>query len=109
MDLESVHRAAAAARRAESAGVWRSKPGSERAKLINRVAALLDRDRKKLGLIESLEGGKPIALVDGEIQASIDLWEYAATLARHSYGDTYDQLGAHTMGLVLREPLGSWE
>ena len=106
VDLESVHRAAAAARRAESAGVWRSKPGSERAKLINRVAALLDRDRKKLGLIESLEGGKPIALVDGEIQASIDLWEYAATLARHSYGDTYDQLGAHTMGLVLREPIG---
>ena len=106
LELETVSRAAAAARRVENSGVWRSVSGSDRAKLINRVAALLDRDRKKFGLIESLEGGKPISLVDGEIQASIDLWEYAATLARHCYGDTYNQLGAHTMGLVLREPVG---
>jgi hypothetical protein len=63
-----------------------------------------------LGIIECLEGGKSISVVDDEIQASIDLWEYAATLARHMYGDTYDQLGDETMGLVFREPpnLKSW-
>ena len=106
VELDGVSRAAAAARRADDLAVWRSASGAERAKFITRVAALLDRDRKKLGLVESLEGGKPISLVDGEIQASIDLWDYAATLARHCYGDSYDQLGAHTMGLVLREPVG---
>lgn len=67
LDLESVSRASAAARRADDLAVWRSVPGSERAKLINRVAALLDRERKKLGLVELLEGGKPIAFVDREI------------------------------------------
>jgi len=27
-------------------------------------------------------------------------------LARHCYGDTYDQLGGNALGLVLREPIG---
>ena len=41
-----------------------------------------------------------------EITSSADLWEYAATLCRHTYGDTYNTLGPTMLGLVLREPVG---
>ena len=97
--------AVAAAKDAADKRGWSSVSGAERARFINRVARLIDENRAELGRIESLEGGKPLSVVDGEIQASINLWEYAATLARHVYGDTYDQLGDHTMGLVFREPI----
>lgn len=100
-----VQQAVASAKRAADTRRWKSVSGAERARLINRVAELIRRDRAELAMIECLEGGKPVSNVDGEIEASIGLWEYAATLARHCYGDTYDQLGDHTMGLVFREPL----
>jgi len=70
------------------------------------VAQLIEAYRAELRLIECLEVGKPIALVDREINGTIALWEYAATLARHTYGDTFDQLGPNTMGLVFRQPVG---
>lgn len=101
-----VQGAIKAARRAADLRRWAAVPGAERSRLILRVAGLIDKHREELGLIECLEGGKPISAVDGEIQGSIDLWEYAATLARHMYGDTHDQLGEQTMGLVFREPIG---
>ena len=103
--VADVNEAVAAAKVAADQRVWSSVSGANRARFINRVAQLIDANRAELGQIESREGGKPIAVVDGEIQASINLWEYAATLARHVYGDTYDQLGDHTMGLVFREPI----
>src|SRR5690606_32367404 len=53
-----------------------------------------------------LETGKPIALVDREVNGAIAHWEYAATLARHTYGDTYDTLGNDALGLIFREPIG---
>lgn len=102
---EDIRLAIASAKKAAEGRSWKSVPGAERARLINKVAEFIYRDREEFARIECLEGGKPISNVDGEIQASISLWEYAATLARHCYGDTYDQLGDHTMGLVLREPV----
>ncbi len=98
--------AVAAAKRAFEEGPWPKMTGAERARVILRVAALIRENRRELALIEAFEGGKPVSSVEGEIDVSIELWEYAATLARHSYGDTYDNLGDKTIGLVLRQPIG---
>jgi betaine-aldehyde dehydrogenase len=103
---QDVDTAVKAAQAAHHSRVWSGLPGSDRAKIIARVAALISQHRTELGRIESLEVGKPIGLVEREINGSVALWEYAATLARHSYGDTYDQLGSQTMGLVFRQPVG---
>lgn len=103
---EDVAAAVASARKTFESGVWSRMPGKERHRILARVAQLIDKNRKELALIETLEGGKPIANTDGEIQSSIDNWEYGATLARHMYGDTYDSLEDGRMGLVLREPVG---
>lgn len=99
-------RAVAAARAAFEKSDWATRPGAERARLILRVADLIRDNKAELARIEALEGGKPVSAVEGEIDVSVELWEYAATLARHSYGDTYDTLGKDTMGLVLRQPIG---
>jgi betaine-aldehyde dehydrogenase len=103
---EDVGNAIAAARTAFDVGVWSRMPGKERHRILMRVADLIDRNRSELALIETLEGGKPIANTDDEIQASIDNWEYGATLARHMYGDTYDTLEDGRMGFTFRDPVG---
>jgi len=103
---EDVVRAIESARAAADAGAWASMAGAERARIINRVAQLIDKHRDELGLIESLEVGKPISAVGREIQASVGLWEFAATLARHAYGDLHDKLGPGALGLVFRVPVG---
>jgi acyl-CoA reductase-like NAD-dependent aldehyde dehydrogenase len=85
---QDIQDAIKAARRAADLRKWTSVSGAERSRFILGIASLIDKHRKELGIIECLEGGKSISVVDDEIQASIDLWEYAATLARHMYGDT---------------------
>ena len=40
------------------------------------------------------------------MHATASLWEYAATLARHGFGDAHSALGPDVLGLVLGEPVG---
>jgi acyl-CoA reductase-like NAD-dependent aldehyde dehydrogenase len=95
-----------AARAAADSRIWSSLSGAERGSILLRIAGLIDQHREELRALECLEVGKPIGLVDREIGGTIAHWEYAATLARHTYGDTYEQLGGNAMGLVFRNPVG---
>jgi acyl-CoA reductase-like NAD-dependent aldehyde dehydrogenase len=101
-----VSRAIAAARRAAESRIWSGKSGAERARIILAVARLIEDTIEELRRVECLETGKPAANIEREIRGSVAHWEYAATLARHCYGDTYDSLGGNALGLVLREPIG---
>jgi acyl-CoA reductase-like NAD-dependent aldehyde dehydrogenase len=103
---DDVNMAVAAARRSFDDGVWRNLSGADRAQVILRVARSIEANRDELALIESIEVGKPITAAYREIGGAIALWDYAATLCRHQYGDAYDQLGNGALGLVFREPVG---
>ncbi len=103
---EDVELAVAAARRAFDNGPWPHRPGVERARVLHRVGELIRRDREQLARLEALESGKPISQALGEVDGSADLWEYAATLARHSYGDAHNDLGADVLAMVVNEPIG---
>jgi betaine-aldehyde dehydrogenase len=96
----------AAARKAFDEGSWPRIAGVERARVLTRVAAAIRANADDLAYVEALESGKPIRQARDEITSSADLWEYAATLCRHTYGDTYNTLGPSMFGLVLREPVG---
>lgn len=98
--------AIAAARSAFDAGDWSRRPGRDRAALLLRVAELIDRDRERIALIETLESGKPISQARAEIEGAADLWRYAASLARTMHGDSHNTLGPDILGLVLKEPVG---
>jgi betaine-aldehyde dehydrogenase len=101
-----VGRAVRAARRAFDEGPWPRRPGVERAKVLHAAGDLIRRDRESLARLETLESGKPITQALDEVDAAAELWEYAATLARHSYGDAHNHLGQDVLALVVHEPVG---
>ncbi|WJY21288.1 aldehyde dehydrogenase family protein [Fontisubflavum oceani] len=98
--------AIAAARRAFDAGDWAFSSGADRAKILLKVADLIDEKRDQIVLIETLESGKPISQAKAEIDGAADLWRYAAALARTMHGDSHNSLGPDMLGLVLKEPIG---
>ncbi|MGN9847353.1 aldehyde dehydrogenase family protein [Nonomuraea sp. H19] len=103
---EDVDRAVAAARQAFDDGPWPRRAGVERFRVLRRVADLIRRDREHLARLEVLESGKPISQALDEVDAAAELWDYAATLARHAYGDAHNDLGADVLAMVVNEPLG---
>src|SRR5258708_1222378 len=59
-DAADVELAVKAARRAFHAkGAWRKMPGSERGRLLNRLADLIEKNADELATLESLDNGKP--------------------------------------------------
>ena len=58
-DAEDVDRAVTAARAAFE-GVWSTRPPSERAKTLFRIARTLQERAREFAVLESLDGGKPI-------------------------------------------------
>lgn len=100
-----VDRAVSSARRALDRG-WRQSSGSQRSKLLLKVAELVRRDAEELALAETLETGKPITQSRNEVAGTAELWEYAASLARNTQGDAHNALGPDTLALVVHEPIG---
>jgi RHH-type proline utilization regulon transcriptional repressor/proline dehydrogenase/delta 1-pyrroline-5-carboxylate dehydrogenase len=74
--IPEAERAVKAARAAF--GKWSRTPVEERARLLERVAAILDRRRYELSALEVFEVGKPWAEADGDIREAIDFCHFYA-------------------------------
>jgi betaine-aldehyde dehydrogenase len=98
--------AIAAARKAFDKGEWPRWSGSQRAKALRKVAELIAENKEELALIEVLESGKPISQSRSEMDSTVELWYYAATLAQHTYGDSHNAIGENYLGIILKEPIG---
>lgn len=83
---------------------WSGLAGSARAKILNRWADLMAADVAKLARIEADEGGKVISSATAEIEWSIELVRYAASLAWNLPGRLVNTEGSDKMGLVSYEP-----
>lgn len=105
-DEADVDRAVAAARRAFDGGDWPQWTGRQRAELLLRVAAGIERRLEPMARQEALESGKPLAQARDEVAGCADLWRYAAALARTLHGESYNSLGESMLGVVLRQPVG---
>ncbi|WP_308920728.1 aldehyde dehydrogenase family protein [Janthinobacterium sp. J1-1] len=103
---DDTERAIAAARRAFDHGPWAGMSAAERAKVLFKAADLIEAQAEELGLVESLETGKPILQAIGEIHGAVDVWRFAAGAARTMAGQAYDNLGERILAMVLRQPLG---
>lgn len=101
-----AERAVAAARKAFDRGPWPTMKGADRARVLLRAADIIEARRDEIALLDSLESGKPITQARGEIEGAIDIWRYAAALARDLHGESYNTLGEGALGVVLREPIG---
>ncbi|SPD59259.1 aldehyde dehydrogenase family protein [Cupriavidus neocaledonicus] len=96
--------AIAAARKAFD-GPWRQTTIRDRARLLNKIAELIDRDAEKLAHLESLNTGKTLT------ESRTDMGDIAATF-RYFAGLVASEAGAvneaphHVISRTLREPVG---
>lgn len=105
-NTEDVNKAVASAKSSFESGVWADAAGSERSAVLYAVAEKLIERKEELAVLETLESGKPITQAGMEVEWSAGLWKHAAALARHLYGQSCNTLGAGTVSMSLREPIG---
>jgi betaine-aldehyde dehydrogenase len=98
--------AIAAARKAFDKGPWPKMSGTERGKVLYRLAEKMREEKELLALIDAEEVGKPIKLARGDIEGSINLVEYAAGMAQQTHGQAHTSMGETFTAMVVREPVG---
>jgi acyl-CoA reductase-like NAD-dependent aldehyde dehydrogenase len=99
---EDVDRAVAAAKAAFPA--WRAVTPVDRARLLRRLATLVEEHGDELALLETRNVGKPIADSRGEVAMVADVFHfYAGAIDKH-YGETIPVAGG--VDMTFREPLG---
>jgi acyl-CoA reductase-like NAD-dependent aldehyde dehydrogenase len=101
-----AERAILSARRAFDTGPWPRMKGAERSRILFRAADMIEARLEEMARLDTLESGKPIAQARGEMAGAVDIWRYAASLARNVHGESYDNLGEQTFGAVVRDPIG---
>ena len=100
--VDETDAAVARARRAFPA--WRAVSPSDRARLLRRVATLVEEHRDELALIESQNVGKPIAGARGEVGMVADVFHFYAGAVDKHHGETIPVAGG--VDMTFREPLG---
>ncbi|MEU1407454.1 aldehyde dehydrogenase [Streptomyces sp. NPDC005728] len=101
-----VDRAVACARRAFDHGPWPRLSPTERGRILQRFADLVEEHRAELALLVSLEMGKPVTEAYGvELRAVINTLRYYGELA-DKLSDEAPQTHSDALALVTREPIG---
>ncbi|MCC5035121.1 aldehyde dehydrogenase family protein [Streptomyces sp. WAC 00631] len=106
-DAGDTDAAVAAARRAFDSGPWPRTPVAERAELLRRVAALLQRDREEIALTESRDTGKTLEEGRVDVDDVTAAFRYFAGLVEHeSGGRVVDAGDPRVHSVVVHEPVG---
>ncbi|MCD6008616.1 NAD-dependent succinate-semialdehyde dehydrogenase [Halomonas sp. IOP_31] len=104
LGADETNRAIEAAQAAYPA--WRAFTASERAAVLKRWHALVMEHEEALGLMMTLEQGKPLKEARGEIAYAASFIEWFAEEAKRLYGDTIPGHARDKRILVTREPVG---
>jgi acyl-CoA reductase-like NAD-dependent aldehyde dehydrogenase len=99
-----VDAAVQAARRAFE-GPWRRVLAPDRARMLYRIATLIDQHQEELIQIESRDNGKPVREVRAELGNIVRFFEYFAGLCQNVLGETMPATGPF-FTYTLREPVG---
>jgi len=100
--VEETDAAVAAARAAFPA--WRAVAPTDRARLLRRLATLVEEHHEELSRIESRNVGKPITGARGEIGMVAQVFHFYAGAVDKHHGETIPVAGG--VDLTFREPLG---
>jgi aldehyde dehydrogenase (NAD+) len=88
-DAGDVNIAVKAARAAFERGPWRKTLASERGRLLNRLADLIERHADELAALESMDNGKPVSVARAvDVPASVACYRYFAGWADKVQGKT---------------------
>ena len=106
-DADAINAAVSAARRAFENGPWRTMAPAERARLLWRLADLIEENAEELCLIDSLDNGKPMGelrMVD--LPLTIGIFRYYAGWCDKFGGETVPNSVPGMFTYTLREPVG---
>jgi acyl-CoA reductase-like NAD-dependent aldehyde dehydrogenase len=94
----------AVARAKEAFPTWRVVPPAGRAKLLRRLATLVEENGEELARIESGNVGKPITGARAEVGMVAEVFHFYAGAVDKHYGETIPVAGG--VDMTFREPLG---
>jgi (Z)-2-((N-methylformamido)methylene)-5-hydroxybutyrolactone dehydrogenase len=100
-----VEDAIASARRAFDT-VWSKTTPGERAKLLNKVADLLDADADRMALLETTDNGKVIRETRSQMGYAARIFRYYAAWADKMHGDVVPLDQKDTLDFAIRVPYG---
>ena len=95
---------AAVARAKAASPAWRAVAPADRARLLHRLADVLEREREELAVLEARNAGKPIGDARGEMRMVADTFRYYAGAPERTLGETIPVAGG--VAMTFREPLG---
>jgi betaine-aldehyde dehydrogenase len=95
---------AAVARAKDAFPSWRAVAPADRARLLRRLATLVEEHAEELARLESRNVGKPIAGARGEVGMVSEVFHYYAGAVDKHFGETIPVAGG--VDLTFREPLG---
>jgi (Z)-2-((N-methylformamido)methylene)-5-hydroxybutyrolactone dehydrogenase len=105
-DEEDVDKAVLAAREAFDEGPWGKMTGTERARLMRRLADLLAENADDLAVVESTDNGKLIREMGGQLNAMPEWYYYFAGAADKIQGETIPSHNPNFFVYTRREPMG---
>lgn len=103
--VADARRAIAEARSAFDEGGWPETPAVERARLLFKLADLLEAEKEEFARLETLDSGKPLREAEGDVNDAIACFRYYAGLATKPHGQTYE-VADPMQAVVVREPIG---
>jgi betaine-aldehyde dehydrogenase len=95
---------AAVARAKEAFPAWRAVAPADRARLLRRLATLVEEHGEELSRLESRNVGKPIQGARAEVGMVAEVFHYYAGAIDKNFGETIPVAGG--VDLTFREPLG---
>jgi acyl-CoA reductase-like NAD-dependent aldehyde dehydrogenase len=95
---------AAVARAKKAFPAWRDVAPNDRARLLRRVATLVEEHGEELARIESQNVGKPISGARAEVGMVANVFHFYAGAVEKHYGETIPVAGG--VDVTFREPLG---
>jgi phenylacetaldehyde dehydrogenase len=109
-DREDIDRAVKAARAAFETGPWHKMPPAGRAKLIWKLADLIEQHLEEFAQLESLDNGKPLAIARiADVPLTVEHMRYYAGWATKIEGNTIPLILAPRNkfhAYTVREPIG---
>lgn len=103
---EDVDRAVKAARRAFDEGPWGKMTGTERARLLRRLAELISENAESLARVESTDNGKLLREMGGQLKGLPEWYYYFAGAADKIHGDTIPSDKPNFFVYTRKEPVG---
>ncbi|MCR3759043.1 aldehyde dehydrogenase family protein [Clostridium felsineum] len=104
-DNEDVKKAVMAAKKAFYEGGWMDTPAVERARLLFKVADIIETKSEELSLIETMDNGKSLRETEVDVSDAAACIRYYAGIATKPHGITYD-VPDDVQAMVVREPIG---